>query len=273
MSDLREMLSDIVRHTGGLGFLETVKITGNEKETVIESMDLDKTVVLKAKLLTPYADFIGEFGMMNLDILGQYTSLTSFKTDAAEVDVMRRQKKVVVNPAEYDDDGNVVSEEEFTTEEVPEKVVFKSEDGSKAIYRFMAKDLVPKQHEFKGVPKWDFDFEPSKSKIQEFSQFAAILSKYDSWFSLGFDDGKLKFNIGDENGGSNALSVVFEEGFDKDKTVKDNFCWPCGQTLQIMKLGVGDVDMSVKIFTEGIMAIEMTSEYASWTYYLPAKQR
>ena len=42
-----DILKDIVKHTHGLGFLDLVKITGDDKETAIDSMAEDRSVILQ----------------------------------------------------------------------------------------------------------------------------------------------------------------------------------------------------------------------------------
>ena len=42
-----DILKDIVKHTHGLGFLDLVKITGDSKETAIDSMAEDRSVILQ----------------------------------------------------------------------------------------------------------------------------------------------------------------------------------------------------------------------------------
>ncbi len=43
---MKDILQDIVSHTQNLGFLTTVKVTGDEKETAIFSMEDDRSVIM-----------------------------------------------------------------------------------------------------------------------------------------------------------------------------------------------------------------------------------
>ena len=66
---MKDILQDIVSHTQNLGFLTTVKVTGDEKETAIFSMADDRSVIMEATTNNPYPDMIGVFGMPQLQKL------------------------------------------------------------------------------------------------------------------------------------------------------------------------------------------------------------
>ena len=59
---MKDILQDIVAHTHSLGFLSTVKVTGEELATTIESMAEDRSVIVNAKTHTPVDEFSGVFG-------------------------------------------------------------------------------------------------------------------------------------------------------------------------------------------------------------------
>lgn len=248
---MREILSDIVKHTGSLGFLNTVKITGDDEKTIVESMDEDKTVVLKGELKTTVPDFEGTFGLYNLDLLGQYVAYAPFKADDATIEVSRRKR----------------GEEEF-----PEKVTFKSGSGTEVVYRFMSQDLLPEQHKLRQDIPWDIDFEPTKQKISEFSQLSNMLSKYEDTFNVAVDDDKkLHILLGDKLGSSHAGSIVFAE--DIEGEMNDELYWPVQQTLSILKLGAADGCVSVKFAKIGALMISIVSDHGEWKYILPGRKK
>ena len=47
---MRDQLLDIVQHTHGLGIIDLVKITGTEKETLINTIAEDRSVIVDGKL-------------------------------------------------------------------------------------------------------------------------------------------------------------------------------------------------------------------------------
>ena len=66
---MRDYLLDLVEHTYDLGCVDLVKIVGTDKDTAVEGLAEDKSVVLKARFATPVAEFMGTFGMPNLNKL------------------------------------------------------------------------------------------------------------------------------------------------------------------------------------------------------------
>jgi hypothetical protein len=67
--DTKTILLDIVKHTAGLGLIQTIKIVSTDKKTTLDAMDPDKTVILQATMHSPVTEFEGEFGMGNLGYL------------------------------------------------------------------------------------------------------------------------------------------------------------------------------------------------------------
>ena len=66
---MRDHLLDLVEHTHDLGVIDLVKITGDDKSTVINGLAEDRSVVVEGTFAQPHADFIGNFGMPNLSKL------------------------------------------------------------------------------------------------------------------------------------------------------------------------------------------------------------
>ena len=53
---MRDYLLDLVGHTLDLGCIDLVKITGTDKETVIDGMAEDRSVVVQGRFQAPVAD-------------------------------------------------------------------------------------------------------------------------------------------------------------------------------------------------------------------------
>ena len=81
MSMTRDIVQDIVKHTAGLGFITSVKVTGTDELTTLDAMDADRTVILQAKMHNAVEQFNGEFGLGNLGFLSGVTSLPNYQTD------------------------------------------------------------------------------------------------------------------------------------------------------------------------------------------------
>lgn len=248
---MREIISDIVKHTGGLGFIEIVKVTGTDDETKIEAMDNDKTVIIKGALANPVPEFMGEFGMANLTLVKGLVDHPNFRTDGAAIDVIREK-----DPTDE-------------SREVPTEMIFTDEQGQSASYRFMSAQLVPSQAKFLGA-NWDVTITPSKAKIAEFASFASLYSSFESLFMVDTRAGNLRFNIGDPNGVSHKTSLIFEKGVEGNMNA--GLYWPISQVLAILKLS-GDEDVVMNFTAKGALQISLKSDFGRYDYILPAKKR
>ena len=66
---MRDYLLDLVEHTLDLGCIDLVKIVGDDTSTQISGLAEDLSVVVQGNFHTPVADFVGTFGMPNLNKL------------------------------------------------------------------------------------------------------------------------------------------------------------------------------------------------------------
>ena len=93
---MKDILADVISHTHALGFLEIVKVTGTKSDTQIESMAEDRSVVLQAETHAPVLEFIGTFGMPNLNKLDTLLKIPEYKEDAKlELNHQERNGEVV----------------------------------------------------------------------------------------------------------------------------------------------------------------------------------
>ena len=138
---MQDILKDLVGHTHSLGFLPLVKITG-DKDTVIESMAEDRSVIVTAKTHKTVSEFDGVFGMPNLDKLAQHLKNPEYK-EGAGIEVVKQQRNGV---------------------EIPTSLHFQNATGDFVNdYRLMAKSIIEekvKSFVFKGAG-WNVEFEPS----------------------------------------------------------------------------------------------------------------
>ena len=79
---MKDYLNDIVQHTHSLGFIDLIKVTGTDAETNIEGLADDRSVIVQAKFKQPYAEFMGTFGMPNLNKLAILLGIQEYKDDA-----------------------------------------------------------------------------------------------------------------------------------------------------------------------------------------------
>jgi len=242
---MKDILQDIVAHTHSLGFLNIVKVT-SEADTTIESMAEDRSVILSSQIKTPVAEFIGTFGMPNLDKLALHLKCPEYQTNA----------KISVEQAERNG------------ETVPTHIHFENEAGDfENDYRFMNKQIIDeklKTVKFKGA-SWDVVVEPSMASIQRM-KFQSMAHAEETVFTVSTEGNSLLFSFGDAS--QHAGSFVFQT--DITGTLKHAWAWPVAQVQAILNLD-GKVTMSIS--DQGAMQLTVDSGLAEYNYILPAQTK
>jgi hypothetical protein len=240
---MRDYLLDLVEHSYDLGCIELVKITGTDKDTQLDAVATDKSVVLQAKFHAPVAEFIGTFGMPNLSKLKILLNLQEYREDA-EITVTRQNRNDVDSPV---------------------GLHFKNKVGDfKNDYRFMVAEVVAeqlKQFKMKPVP-WAVEFEPTVSAIQRLKMQAQANAETPN-FMAKTENGDLKFFFGDHS--THAGDFVFQAGVSGKLTRP--WLWPVSQFIAIMNLAG---DKTVRISDDGAAKITVDSGIAMYEYILPA---
>lgn len=243
---MRDNLLDLVEHTYDLGCIDTIKVTGTNEETVITSVAEDRSVVIDAKFLVPVADFVGVFGMPNLNKL-----------------------KILLNLQEYKENANItVVRQDRNNVQVPVGLHFKNAAGDfKNDYRFMTSEIAEeklKTPKFRGV-NWHIEFEPTVAGIQRLKMQAQANSD-ELTFQAKTDGSDLKFFFGDHS--THAGEFVFQSGI--SGALKRAWSWPVKQFIGIMDL---TGDKIIKISDDGAAMITVNSGIAEYNYILPAQQK
>jgi hypothetical protein len=243
---MKDILQDIVAHTHSLGFLPTVKITGEDVVTTLESMAEDRSVILNAKTHESVDEFTGTFGMPNLDKLALHLKNPEYKENA-KINVIKSQRNGV---------------------EIPTSLHFENAAGDFVNdYRFMSTEVINeklKSVKFKGNG-WDIEFEPSMSAITRLKLQAAAHTE-ETVFQVKVEDGNLVFFFGDAS--THAGSFVFQH--DISGKLKHTWSWPITQVISILGLG-GTATM--RITDQGAMQITVDSGIAEYNYILPAQSK
>ena len=243
----RDIVQDIVKHTAGLGFITSVKVTGTDESTTLDAMDADRTVILQAKLHNAVPEFNGEFGLGNLGFLAGVTALGNYQTDDATVDVVAR-------------DRNGVSS--------PDHLMFKDADGNTDQYRFMSKEIIEQTLQtvkFKGV-EWDVTLEPTKAKVNELTQVAGIYGGIEPNFTVKTEGSDLIVTVGAADG-SFTGKRTFAQNVNGEIT--EGYAWPLAQVLAILKLGMSGACV-MQISKKGALMISVDSGIGKYDYILPA---
>jgi hypothetical protein len=243
---MKDILQDIVSHTQNLGFLTTVKVTGSEEKTLVNSMADDRSVIMEAETANAYPDMLGVFGMPQLNKL-----------------------KYLLDGAEYKEDAKInVKFAERNGETIPVGLHFENKDGDfKNDYGFMVPEIINekmKTVKFRGV-KWDVEIEPSVSSVQKFNFQAGANSEHPT-FLAKTDGGNLKFIFGDASthGGEFVFAQNVSGKLDRGWT------WPVAPILAILKIAdVNNTKMSLS--NEGAIQITLDSGLATYKYIIPAQ--
>ena len=242
-----DLLKDIVAHTNKLGFLNTVKVTGTEDKTLIDSMADDRSVIMYAETTDPCADMIGTFGMPQLEKL-----------------------RYLVDGKEYQEGASIeVTTAPVNGETILTGIHFENADGDfKNDYRFMNQAIIDeklKTVKFRGVT-WHVEVSPTMSSVQRF-QFQAGANTEHTTFLAKTDGDTLKFVFGDvsTHGGEFAFATGITGKLTKGWT------WPWAPVLSILK--AADVNNTTMSFSNdnGALQITLDSGLAVYKYILPAQ--
>lgn len=240
---MRDHLLDLVQHTLDLGFIDLVKINGSDESTAISGIAQDKSVVVQGQFAGPVPEFVGTFGMPNLNKLKIILNLQEYRENA-RLSISRRS------------DGS------------PDGIDFENATGDfRNNYRFMAANIVNEQLKdikFKGA-NWNVDFEPTAASIMRLKMQSQANAE-ESVFKTKTEDGHLKFVFGDHS--SHAGEFVFQH--DVGGQIKRQWSWPVIQIISILGL-VGNKRM--KVSDDGVMQIVVDSGVAVYTYIIPAKTK
>jgi hypothetical protein len=243
---MKDILADIVSHTNKLGFLNIVKVTGDDKKTLIDSMADDRSVIMYAETANPYPQMIGTFGMPQLEKL-----------------------RYLVDGKEYQENAKIeVVTAVRNGETIPVGLHFENKDGDfKNDYRFMNQEIINeklKTVKFRGV-KWDVEVTPALNAIQRFA-FQAGANTEHTTFLAKTDGDQLKFTFGDIS--SHGGEFVFATGV--AGKLNKGWTWPVGPVLNILK--AADVNNTTMSFSnEGAMQITLDSGLATYKYIIPAQ--
>ena len=244
---MKDTLLDIVKHTHALGFLNLVKIVSDDKESTIESMADDRSVIMKGKFHKPIG-IDGTFGMPQLNKLDILLKVPEYK-DGATITVSTRAKE---------------------GKDYPTGLHFENANGDfKNDYRFMNAEIIEeklKTVKFRGV-NWDIEFEPSMAAVTRLTYQVQANSEETS-FIAKTDGTDLKFYFGDHS--THAGEFIFQPGV--SGTLDKNWAWPVAQVLQILKLAESST-VKMHISNEGALQLTVDSGIGEYQFILPAQSK
>jgi len=243
---MKDYLLDVVQHTHNLGFIDLVKITGDDTTTSIEGIAEDRSVILKGDFHKPVAEFMGTFGMPNLATLSVILRIQEYHENA----------KISINT--QDRNGDIM----------PVGIHFENASGDfQNDYRFMASEVVNdklKSVTMKNV-NWGVEFEPTIASIQRLKMMISANSE-EKTFIARTEGNDLKFAFGDAS--THAGEFVFQP--DVSGGVSKGWAWPVDQVSKILSLG-GDIKYSIS--DDGVSQISVDSGLGVYNYLLPAQTK
>ena len=247
---MKDILQDVVAHTHALGFLPLVKVTSEDGTTSVDSMAEDRSVILSAITHTAVNEFVGTFGMPNLDKLALHLKNPEYKTDA-KIDVITAERN---------------------GETMPTHIHFENAAGDfQNDYRFMNKAIIEeklKTVKFKGA-QWNVTFQPSMASIARMKLMSAAHNEEPTFnvttkATAGVSD--LVFSFGDAS--THAGEFDFQKGI--EGTLQHTWSWPVAQVQSVLNL---DGDKTLSISDQGAMQISVNSGMATYDYILPAQSK
>jgi hypothetical protein len=210
----------------------------------------DRSVILSATTHTAVNEFVGTFGMPNLDKLALHLKNPEYKTDA-KIDVVTAERN---------------------GETMPTHIHFENASGDfQNDYRFMNKAIIEeklKTVKFKGA-NWNVTFQPSMAAIARMKLMSAAHNEEPTFnvttkATAGVSD--LVFSFGDAS--THAGEFVFQNAV--EGTLQHTWSWPVAQVQSVLNLD-GDVTMSIS--DQGAMMISVDSGMAKYDYILPAQSK
>mgnify|MGYP001163833174 FL=1 len=244
---MKDILQDVVAKTHALGFLNLVKVTGDETSTTIESMAEDRSVILTATTKDKVQEFgANVFGMPNMDKLALHLK----------------------NPEYQKNSKLTITEAERNGVKVPTGIHFENEAGDfQNDFRFMVSEIINeklKSVKFKGA-NWDISFTPSLASITRMKLQSAAHTE-ETVFTVKSENGDLVFYFGDAN--THAGKFVFQSGVEGE--LKHAWAYPVAQVQAILNL---DGEATMSLSDQGAMQITVDSGLAKYNYIMPAQSK
>lgn len=245
---MKDQIQDLVGTVISTNFFEKIKITADTKTVIIEAMEKEKEIILKGMYNKPVAGLEGAFGLSNLSLLSHITSDKDFNSIDSKLDVVYAQRN---------------------NEKFPVELSYVNKVKTFVNYRFMSKELIPDQPNFK-EPTWDIVIKPNKANVQQFAWVANGLSAYEQYFIPKAKDGELKFYIGEDNAANQRGGVVFASNIKTD--FESQHRWKIAHLQEILKLD-DSTESEMSFSTKGIIQVKISTGVGVYKFLFPAKMR
>lgn len=238
---LKDILLDIVQHTHNLGVIDLIKVAGTDKETTIGAVGSERSLVMDAVFHNPIPEFIGTFGMPNLNKLNIILGIPEYREEAV--------MKISTQNSE------------------PSGIDFANKGGDfKNNYRFMdAKTVNSKVPtvSLRAAIQWDVELEPTVASIQRL-KFQSQAHSDELTFTTKTNGNQLEVSFGTAS--THAGNFVFAQGITGKLASERN--WPVAIFISILNLP-GDKRLRFSD-RQGLAEITVDSGIATYNYKIPA---
>lgn len=239
---MKDFLIDIVEHTVPLAAFEHLRIDGTDTETKISSTEKERSVVLRAKMHGTVPEFVGTFGIPNLNLLSTLFKIPEYQDTKAKLAVDRK----AVNGAE-------------------QPTVIKFENGAgdfKNDFRLMASNIIESVEPVLkfNVTSWPVSFVPTIAAQQRL-KYQTGANPEEKAVTFRVEGGEVKAMLGDAS--SHSGSFVFHTGV--DPKAKETIVVPVLVVNAILAL---NGDKKMQMGGPGMM-ITVDSGVASYDYIIP----
>lgn len=245
--NLLDSMKDIIKHTNGLGFIDTVKIIGSSKTAKIQAIDVDHSTYIYGELNSPIPGIDSTVGMSRIQILRGYMDSPALNAPNSSVKVVRESRNNV---------------------DVPSEIKFESGEGTILSYRLMSEMMINDKINLPSVSlkDWDVSITPEKKKITELSYNNSVLGTFEKRVIVYTDKNKLKFAIGD--GPNDRIEMVFSDNV--SGKISKPMQFPIDKILRILKLTDTAVSTKMDFNNVGVLKIEVDSGIGHYSFVIPA---
>ena len=225
----RDILKDLIEHTLGFDGVDTIKVTGTDKETSINTVSEDRKVIISGKFKTPVDEFTGVFGIPQIIKLKTILSFSDEYNEDAVISMTMKN----MNGVDY-----------------PVAIRFQNKDSDFVNeHRLMSKSIVDEkiiEVVFAGAT-WDINFEPSIAGVTRLKKQFMVHNE-ETAFSTKVENGALVISFG--NVATHNANFIFQPTIvGKSKQTLE---WPVKHFLKVMDL---QGDKRIYISDQGAMKI------------------
>lgn len=238
---MKDNLQDLISHIHGLSDIDVIKIMGTDTETgfAAVSQSEDGKVVIEGSFKTPDPEFVGTFGMPNLNKL-----------------------KTILGFDEYDEHAKISTKRD---DGIAKAIHFENKNKDFVNdYRLMAESIVKEKVStviFKGTT-WNIEFNPTVEGIGRLKKQAQAHSGEEK-FKIKVENNDLKIHFGDP--ATHSGSFVFYSGV--SGTLANLLHFPVNLVIQVLSMAG---DKTMRISERGILEITIDSGIATYRYLIPA---